>query len=101
MREAAASSRLEAKSDLIVNANRRDGRGSVGRYNHSQSIRERRALHRDIQRTQVLPPEDRFHALCTLDSLSSGFGDKTRAASIESTKYASLNSRGKLRNASR
>ena len=44
VREAAASARLEAKSDLIIDADGHDGRGVIWRRDHAQAVGERGVL---------------------------------------------------------
>ena len=49
MREAAAPARLEAKSDVVVDADGDDGRGAVRRDHHAQAVFKGRALDRYVQ----------------------------------------------------
>jgi len=49
MREAAATLRLKAKADFVVDADGNDRSGGVGRDDYLQPIRERSAFNRDFQ----------------------------------------------------
>jgi hypothetical protein len=56
MREPAPSARLEAKTDLVVNANGDDRSAAVGRCDHSQTICEGGVFYGDVQMLQRPPP---------------------------------------------
>ncbi len=49
MREAAAAARLEAKADLVIDADRDDGGGMVRRDDHAKAVGERGVLDRDVE----------------------------------------------------
>ena len=49
MGEAAAAARLEAKADLIINADGDDGRGAVWRDDHAQAVGERGVFDGNVQ----------------------------------------------------
>ena len=54
MREAAAAAGLEAKSDIVVDADGRDRRGAVGGDDHAEAIFQRGALDGNVQGIQRL-----------------------------------------------
>src|SRR5208282_5623978 len=56
MSEAAAAARLEAKSNLVVDAHGHHGRCCIRRDDHFQSVRQRRALDRNMQLLHARPP---------------------------------------------
>jgi hypothetical protein len=47
--EAATAPRLEAKTNLVVNADRNERRGMVGRGDNAQTVCESRVLDRDVE----------------------------------------------------
>ena len=49
VREAAAAVRLEAKADLIIDADGDEGRGTVGRRDDAQAVGERGVLDGNVQ----------------------------------------------------
>jgi hypothetical protein len=56
MREAAAPTGLQAKTDLIINADGSDWGGMIGRNYHTKTVRQRRGLYWYPKRAQTLPP---------------------------------------------
>ena len=55
MREAAAAARLDAKSDIVIDAHRGHRRRAVRRNDHAQAVRQRRAFDWNVQLCQEAP----------------------------------------------
>ncbi len=55
MRETAAAARLDAKSDVVVDADRGHRRRAVRRNNHAQAVRQRYAFDGNVQLCQEAP----------------------------------------------